>query len=133
MKFDMQQRIKSRDFERSMEDSKDSLTQLQDKPKEIIFVKLLESAIKERCGTGENGDLCYERPVELFPVGENQEINLAIKKNWAIPIEQEVRVAEDFIYMNSIQLKKLLLANNIAIPEQATREQLIDLLVSHKS
>lgn len=116
-----------------MEDSKDSLTQLQDKPKDVILMKLLENAIKERSEANENGDWCCEKPIEVFPIAENQEINLATTKSWPTPMELKPKLAEDFAYLNSIQLKKLLLASNIAIPEIATREQLIDLLVSHKA
>ena len=133
MKFDMQQKIKPKDAEKSMEDIKMPLIDLQNKPKEIIQMKLFEEVIKEKCEAGENNDSYYEKPIELYPTGEMQEINLSKGKSWEIIIETKAKSPDDYLYTNSLQLKKLLLANNIPIPTMATREQLIDLLTTYKS
>eukprot|EP01022_Parablepharisma_sp_SALTPOND_P025226 TRINITY_DN581_c1_g1_i1.p4 TRINITY_DN581_c1_g1~~TRINITY_DN581_c1_g1_i1.p4 ORF type:complete len:134 (+),score=19.52 TRINITY_DN581_c1_g1_i1:1801-2202(+) len=102
---------------------------MQDKPKELVLMTLLQQAIKERCGSG--SEICYERPIEVFPTGDIQEINLEGDKRMDdTKGEQKIKRPEECMDMNSIELKKVMAEKGMKIPDMATREQLIDLILS---
>ena len=59
------------------EDEKENSYYLQDKPKEVVIMTLLQHAIRGKCDTT-NSEPFYDKPVAVFPNGEKQEISKAI-------------------------------------------------------
>lgn len=93
---------------------------------------LLQQGIKERCESIGGSEMYYDRPIEVFPVAETQEITIP-----PIPIKmetdlknKEVKSYEELSMLNSIELEKIIESRGLKFPEFSTREQLIELILS---
>ncbi len=104
-------------------------------------MSLLQQAIKDRCLTA-GMENCYERPVSVFPINDKQDIGMMCSMSKPVDLGTSSAVAmevehgrlkrEDYVGMNSIELRKILADQKTRMPDFATREQLIELILQSK-